>query len=394
MDQKAFLLSKYDCLLKNKTLMKDKELILRAIKYSPFVFEHADETLRNDKDMVLQAIEIDRTAIYYAGNKITEDKEFIMQILDKAGYALKYAPDYAKKDKKIVESAMRASDGVALVWADEELQNDKDLVMLALELGRPFKLAVKDQLQNDKDIIRKAVKYYNNPKNDKVFNIEPLANISDENFAYELFCLNSVILEQINENLRNDMKFMLRVAKRNTYSNYYALKYASDELRNNENFMSKLIENDPMIFTAFDEKLQKDQKFIKRLLELTKNTDFLSFISDEFKNDPNFILDTVDICPQALCRASDDLLSNKEFMMKAVKKRGSLYTYASDELKSDKDLLIEAMKIDPHMIKYANDDLKNKASIQAKAMLYSIKKKSANRDEFIKIELNENPIKK
>ncbi len=66
--------------------------------------------------------------------------------------------------------------------------------------------------------------------------------------------------------------------------------------------------------------------------------------------------------------ASDELHSNKSFMLEAVKANGQLLYYASKELRDDKDVVLEAVKNKWLVVKYASKRLRGDKNI-AKAVL-------------------------
>jgi len=58
-----------------------------------------------------------------------KDKEIVLTAVKKSGYALEHADESFKKDKEIVLAAVKEN-GNALEHADEILKNDPDLLKL------------------------------------------------------------------------------------------------------------------------------------------------------------------------------------------------------------------------------------------------------------------------
>ena len=82
---------------------------------------------------------------------------------------------------------------------------------------------------------------------------------------------------------------------------------------------------------------------------------------DELFEDPDFMLDLVSIYGCFLDYAPENLRSDKEFILKAIRRGGMDGTleYVSQELRADKDVVLEAIKQYSGDVRYACEELKN-----------------------------------
>ena len=107
---------------------------------------------------------------------------------------------------------------------------------------------------------------------------------------------------------------------RKYYAYSYIFNYVSDELKNNKEFIIPFVKMDGRV---------------------------LKFLSDEFKNDDSIasLAISAEYLPGvALAYVSDRLKNDKKFVFKSLYVSGEYFKYASDELKNDVDFLYELAK--------------------------------------------------
>ena len=123
---------------------------------------------------------------------------------------------------------------------------------------------------------------------------------------------------------------------------YHCIDYASEELKNNLNFMLEAIKIDShCVYVA----------------------------SEELKNNPNFMLEVIKRDFSCIGGASKKLQNDPSFMLEAIKiNRLCLFYWDSDELKNNPNFMLEAIKIDYHCIDYASKELRNNPEFEAKVI--------------------------
>ena len=116
------------------------------------------EKLRNDKKVVLEAISQKNDSLKDFPF-FQDDKEVVLTAVENYGFALDYTSDRLRDDKEIVLTAVK-NDGRALAYASDELRDDKEIVLTAVKnYGLALEYA-SDELRDDKEIVLTAVKNY------------------------------------------------------------------------------------------------------------------------------------------------------------------------------------------------------------------------------------------
>merc|ERR1712150_207036 len=134
-----------------------------------------------------------------------------------------------------------------------------------------------------------------------------------------------------------------------------ALQFASEELRNDREFMMNAIQQDARSIKFTHRDLKNDEMFWLNCIEINYHT--FKYMISEFRNEAFYdrIIQIQNINVylarkilsyhgKALRLASDELKDNKELVSIAVKSNGCALKYASDRLKRDCELLPRALK--------------------------------------------------
>ena len=125
--------------------------------------------------------------------------------------------------------------------------------------------------------------------------------------------------------LREDKEITLKVVKKiGTF-----LEYASERLKNDREVVMTAI-------TSEAEGLISPWEIL--------NGKALLFASDELRSDREFMIEVLQKNPNALEYATDELKNDKEVVLKAVKNNGVALEFASERLRDDKEIIIEAWR--------------------------------------------------
>lgn len=105
---------------------------------------------------------------------------------------------------------------------------------------------------------------------------------------------------------------------------------------------------------------------------------------DNFKN-REFMLKAIENnATWVLAYASEEILSDKEIILKAVKVDGQIFYYASQELRDNKEVALEAISNKWLIIKYASKRLRGDKDIARVALNKSVKAEMYLTDEIKK----------
>lgn len=197
--------------------------------------------------------------------------------------------------------------------------------------------------------------------------------------------------ENAREEIKNDKKFMLKAIKKD----YRVLAYASETLKNDIDFMIQAIENNYLCIKFAGKKLLNDEEFILNAIiinpsalgyasnRLRNNKDFvltairkgleqdysvLAFASNELMQDKRFMLKAIEINESNIVYASNELRHNKEFLLQAIEVNLLVLGWIDYEFKKDKEFMLKAIEINSLSLIYASNELKNDQDVVFKAV--------------------------
>ena len=131
---------------------------------------------------------------------------------------------------------------------------------------------------------------------------------------------------------------MLSLPAQNKLSYFSIVYHASDRLKNDQEFMLKIIEKCHQAMDRASEELKKDKYFIMKVIDITKGKTTYDY-DELFLDDEDVMLKRLEYNKTALSNASERLKNNKEFFLKAIKIYDKSIKYASKEVKQElKDL--------------------------------------------------------
>lgn len=126
-------------------------------------------------------------------------------------------------------------------------------------------------------------------------------------------------------NLITDKEYLLKASKRNED----ALQYASLELKNDKELVTKLIEGKYYLIDLVGEKLKNDKEFMMPIL--IKDPFYIRNAGSEIKRDLEIALYIIHVNPDLFRYLNVNLLKNKEFMDEASKIKGFTKKYVLNE---------------------------------------------------------------
>ncbi|MDP6527723.1 MAG: DUF4116 domain-containing protein, partial [Candidatus Pacebacteria bacterium] len=225
----------------DKSLLKDKEIVLATVKQNGNVIQAADTSLKKDREIVLAAVKQDQCAFKYADKSLKKDKEIVLEAVKQEGWNLEYADKSLKKDKEVVLAAVKR-EGWYLEYADGPPLKDKEVVMAAVKKsGSALEYADKS-LRKDKEIVMAAVKdwYLALQYADKSLK-------KDKEFVLEAVKSNGYALEYADKSLKKDREIVMAAIKQNEG----AIQYANKEIRSDKVFMKKNITDKSLLERFF-----------------------------------------------------------------------------------------------------------------------------------------------
>jgi len=359
----------------------DWSIIKLAPKGSQFPYQKFSKRLRKDKEIFKTVLAIQKSGVFrYADASIRDNKALALMALKVHGYDLQYVSTRLKKDYQVVKTAVSYA-SEALKHADKSMQNNKEIVMLAVKGKYPsaFKYA-SPALKKDKDLLAEVSKQM--PKY--------LA------FAKAASPIKRDVLVAVRKN-GNALKYALNKFKKDkeivyaaVHQSGHAIRYANKKLQNNTELKQLAIKTSPDVLyylfarnksmqidrdiviatmkeSAFnyrdlDKQFRADKAVVLAainsksgsLKELRKNT----FIDDDIVN---ALVDHSLKKPFGLRQFLHYLskpISNKARLLRILRKDGLALEYASPELKRDRTVIQTAIYQNGNAIAFADKQFK------------------------------------
>ncbi|OAD21102.1 hypothetical protein THIOM_003148 [Candidatus Thiomargarita nelsonii] len=94
------------------------------------------------------------------------------------------------------------------------------------------------------------------------------------------------------------------------------------------------------------------------LIAVQKEPWALESVSEELRSDREFVLAAIQKSDWAFGYASEELRADREFVLAAVRQNGKALQYASEELQADREIVLAAIQQDGEAIKYASEELR------------------------------------
>jgi len=346
-------------LSKQKISNKDRELVLKLVSANGLDLEFASDNLKSDKEVALAALKQNGRAFEFVSDDLKSDKEIVLNTVHSYGKALEYVSKELQGDKEIVIAAVTGGywDGQALEFAAKELKGDKEVVLAAIRSGGEALAYSSKNLQKDKEVVLEAVK-----------------NISK--YYKGDFYIKEFFNESINKQFLKDKDIMLDAVNTSGIS----LRFASQTLRSDREIVLAAFNNLKVKFEyvhrygleVIDKKFLNDSELMLSALKHANYSDlypFYELISENLKADKEFMTQAIYINGGSIKYASEKVLeelkSDREIILSAVKASAYNLEYASEELRGDKEIVMAAVASNKRALEFASEDLQNDPDILA-----------------------------
>ena len=170
---------------------------------------------------------------------------------------------------------------------------------------------------------------------------------------------NGKALKFASKELKNDKEIVLAAMEQW----WKTLEYASAELRNDKEFMLLVMKGRPHAFGFASYALMHDHDTV--MAAVTESWEVLKDVAMKRYNndDKEVVMVAIAQNMHALEHASDSLKNDKEVVMAAIAQNGFALKYASDELKSDREIVMAAVTNNGLALEYA--ELKDENIVKA-----------------------------
>ena len=199
--------------------------------------EFASTRLRDDRDVVLAAVDDWGNALRFASTRLCDDRDVVLAAVDDWGDPLQFASTRLRDDHEIVLTAV-SNDRTVIKFATERLQTDSALALGCLR--------------------RRA-------ENQHIFHSFPNQLRNDQEFLLQALEIDGTLLKQVLPNFQADVDVVLAAV--NNVGN--ALQYASKEMRSNREVVVRAVQNDRWAI-KYASAAQHGDPYVNSWLHLTK----------------------------------------------------------------------------------------------------------------------------
>ena len=287
----------------SKELKDDIDIAKKIMEKKPKEFENLSERIKDNKDIALKAVKNDASLYNFVSERLKIDED----ILNATNFENMYPePIFKFKQKidkpsylKLLKSLTRYKkiNSNLLINVTDDVLNDKNIVIKTINLSKNSYASLPIHLKKDDDIVETLIK--NSAFNGNDF--KKYFSDYNKNLAILIMKYHPTIYPKLKPEFQMDKDVILNALNSSTEKNLDGLKYTSYRVNIRD-------------ILPFIPETMKQDKDIKHLLELKKNT---YYFSEKYNDD-------------------------KKFILKNVHKWNS-FEHVSDRLKQDKDVVISAL---------------------------------------------------
>lgn len=149
----------YSLAMANESLRRNKALVLKAVSKKGLDLEFACHNLQNDLEVLQAAVSQNFAAFNYTSLNLSEIKKIVFAAVKKWNYFLNKSFNYSKLNESKYNVLLATYFSVHyLREADYIYKNDKELILLAIELNALSYDHASDLLKKDRDVVIAAIK--------------------------------------------------------------------------------------------------------------------------------------------------------------------------------------------------------------------------------------------
>lgn len=135
---------------------EEVEYWLSQARHDGLILEYAPDHVKSNKRVVIAAVEQNGFALEFTTETLQDDFQIVMIALTKDGMVLKFASKHLCANKEVVLKAVRL-DPFALAFACRTIRDDKEIVLIAVRLFGMVLEYASSRLRKDKDVVVAAV---------------------------------------------------------------------------------------------------------------------------------------------------------------------------------------------------------------------------------------------
>lgn len=251
----------------SKEELSDKKIVLSVIRNYPHIFLECSDELKNNREFILKAMKINDNIFQYLPKTYKQDKEIALMATS-TNYFLSHITTKMLHDRDILKQFMKSNPrNIEYLQSSGKLSfdlfDDEELIHPFVEDEIISYSKLSKRLQNKKRFILLAIE---NEGLEKLFEELPLKFRKYRKIALEAIKQNENNYSYLEDNFKNNERFLLRA------------------LKENNDLARVIVKENPQIF--FNSKLLA-------LYIVKKYNNAISFLSEDLRNDKEIIINAV-----------------------------------------------------------------------------------------------------
>jgi len=327
-----------------KDVTFSKEDILNILKIGGYIppkyLEGPLERLRHDKEFILEAVKLNGKAIEYADSGLRYDREVFLETVKTYCSFLLFIDNYRllMNDKEIAFTILQNKENNPSFYYknSDEILKDREFVLEAIKVDYSFIELIDESFYTDEEIMYEAMKSYK-------------VSISNS-WLHPIRYMDKSLLEN------SEFIMKLLDDGYNILSNIIdKFKYDAKKFPYNKDILLKMLKNSKSIgnnFKTFMNLLTHEHKsdpdiayeIYKKIGSYEKINFFWKHIDQKLKNNKEFMLKVIKKSPFSVKRSNRELRKDKDIIFAAI--NGDIVTirHLHNEIFSNKAIALEVMK--------------------------------------------------
>ncbi|EFC37909.1 predicted protein [Naegleria gruberi] len=332
----------------------DREHILQLLEYQPSSFVHHQdpifEKFKSDREIVRRAIQLCPSSLTFASKEIQNDREFIKEAIQYHYNNFKYASKELQNDIELINQVIERRGSYFIHISDETLKNDRNLFLKAARnTYHDIYENIGDELAHDRDLALEYTKQ-----------VETIASLPfdfkhDREIVEIAIQMSSTEYEQASYELKNDREIVLMTLKANANTSVSLSDIVYRPL--DWEICYEACKANGKNLQSVPSQYQDDEEIVQVAIDTDWTGEYFEFASNRLKSDKNFVSKLMDINPLIYCFISHELRSDRELAIKAISKKGEVLQYCSSEYQNDREIVLKAVDNYPNAFYCSSKEL-------------------------------------
>ncbi len=361
---------------KRKSMKEVLNLIKEKSYELDFDIDVPDE-LKGNTDVIKCILEYGNLDFEKLPDAVKNQKQLLTLIAEEKSYEFENFPDWAKDDKDIVLTAISKSYN-AFEHASERLRSEREVVIAAFTAQSTYntiQFVASEELQNDVDILKLAIKSHNQafgyiPEkwrtnkelielvlagevSSSSFELFPLEYRDNEEIAKKVVRDEAGCFQYLSERLRNNKEIAIIAAS----GAWYALGEMPDAMLDDKDVVLSAVQNQDVggHIEKISDRLKKDIEIV--IASVLKDNRSLEYFPDEFKDNNNVIEACLKGHGSAYKYFSERFKNDRNKALQMSTKWDFDLSAAPEIFKNDREIVKNAIKEDANNFKYVGSEL-------------------------------------